>query len=124
MTQPCRPMRDALRAVVVGAAILVAGCASLRDHGKPATIPAPPLQLVSASNVDLPRDCPVRGGAVYRTNFVVQGDGRVADIQPEPAPACVQAALAEWLRGARYAPPGEAVATQIDWMSVSARHHN
>jgi hypothetical protein len=124
MLQSCRPMRNAVRAVVISAGILTAGCASLRDHGTPADIPVPPLRLVSASNVDLPRDCEVRGGAVYRTNFVVQGDGRVADIQPEPAPACVQAALDEWLHGAQFAPRGEAVATQIDWMSVSAGHRH
>ena len=98
MPQPCRPMRDALRALVVSAAILAAGCASLPDHGMAAEIPPAPLRLVSASNVDLPRDCRVRGGAVYRTNFVVHGDGRVADIQPEPAPACLQAALANQVR--------------------------
>lgn len=124
MTQPCRPIRDVLLGVVVGAGILAAGCASLRDQGMPAEIPPAPLRLVSASNVDLPRDCPVRGGAVYRTNFVVHGDGRVADIQPEPAPACLQAALSEWLHGVQFAPPGEAVATQIDWMSVTARHRH
>jgi hypothetical protein len=124
MPQPCRPMRDAVHAVVVGAGILAAGCASLRDHGMTAEIPPAPLRLVSASDVELPRDCQVRGGAVYRTNFVVHGDGRIADIQPEPAPACLQAALAEWLHGVEFAPPGEAVVTQIDWMSVSAGHRH
>jgi hypothetical protein len=124
MTQPCRPMRAALRVGLVSAGILAAGCASLRDHGMAAEIPPAPLRLVSASDVELPRGCQVRGGVVYRTNFVVHGDGRVADIQPEPAPACLQAALAEWLHGVQFAPPGEAVPTQIDWMSVSARHGN
>lgn len=124
MLQPCRPMGVAVSAVVATAAILAAGCALLGDHAVPAGIPLPPLQLVSAGNLELPRDCAVPDGVVYRTNFVVQGDGRVADIQPEPAPACLQAALAAWLHLARYAPPGAAVATTMDWMAVSARRSN
>lgn len=124
MLKPRRSMPDALVAVVALAGGLAAGCASLPDHGKPAAIPPPPLRLVSAGNLELPRDCDVRDGVVYRTSFVVQSDGRVADIRPEPAPACVRAAVSEWLGGVRYAPPGEAVATAIDWMSVSARRIN
>ena len=89
-----------------------------------AEVPPLPLQLVSAGNLDLPSDCAVRDGVVYRTNFVVDSDGRVADIRPEPAPACLRTALADWLHGVRYAPPGEAVATAIDWMSVSAPRVN
>ena len=65
--------------------------------------------------------CEVRDGVVYRTNFVVQGDGRVADIRPEPAPACFRAAFAEWLRTVQYAPPGKAVPTTIDWMFIACQ---
>jgi hypothetical protein len=84
----------------------------------------PPLRLVSAGSLEMPRDCEVRDGVVYRTHFVVQGDGRVVDIRPEPAPDCVRAVLGEWLSGFRYSPPGEAVSTTIDWMHVSARRGN
>lgn len=124
MPEPGRPMHDASRAMIAIAGILAAGCASIGDHGMPADIPPPPLRLVTAGNLDLPRACEVRDGVVYRTNFVVQGDGHVGDIRPEPAPACLQAALAGWLRSVRYAPPGQAVPTAIDWMSVSARRGN
>ena len=116
-----RSTRDAFRAMVAVSTIVVAGCASVGERGPPAGNPPPPLQLVSAGNLKLPRDCDVRDGVVYRMNFVVQGDGRVADIRTDPAPACLGAALTEWLNGVRYAPPGEAVPTAIDWMSVSAR---
>jgi hypothetical protein len=122
--QVCRPARDSIRALVAIAGSVVAGCASTGDHGTPAGIPPPPLQLVSAGDLELPRSCEVHDGVVYRTNFVVQSDGRVADIRPDPAPACLRAALTDWLRGVRYAPPGEAVPTAIDWMSVSARRVN
>jgi hypothetical protein len=102
-------MRSAILAVIVGAGTLAAGCASLREQVMPAQVPPPPLRLVSAGSLELPRGCEVRDGVVYRTRFVVQGDGRVAEIRPEPAPACVRAGLAEWLNGFQYAPPGEAV---------------
>lgn len=124
MNHACRPTRDAFRAMVAISGIVVAGCASIGDHGTTAGIPPPPLQLVSAGDLELPGDCAVRDGVVYRTNFVVQSDGRVADIRPDPAPACLRAALTEWLNGVRYAPPGEAIPTAIDWMSVSARRVN
>lgn len=103
------------------AAILASGCASLPDHGTPTQIPPPPLQFLSAGDLELPSDCRVPDGVVYRTNFVVGSDGRVADIHPEPAPACLQTTLAAWLGTVQYAPPGEAVTTTIDWMRVTAR---
>ena len=121
MNQARQPTRDAFRAMVAISGIVVAGCASIGEQGTPAGIPPPPLQLVSAGDLKLPSDCAVRDGVVYRTNFVVQGDGHVADIRPDPAPACLRAALTEWLNGVSYAPPGEAIPTAIDWMSVSAR---
>jgi hypothetical protein len=124
VTQPYRPMRGALRAALAVAGILAAACTSIRDRGAPAGAPAPPLQLVSAGDLALPRDCQVPDGVVYRTYFVVQVDGRVGDIRPDPAPACLQAALAQWLGSARYAPAAEAVPTAMDWISVSARRIN
>jgi hypothetical protein len=121
VNQTHRPTRDAFRALVAMSGIVVAGCASIGERGTHAGIPPPPLRLVSAGDLKLPSDCDVRDGVVYRTNFVVQGDGRVAHIRPDPAPACLRAALTEWLNGVSYAPPGEAIPTAIDWMSVSAR---
>jgi hypothetical protein len=117
-------MRSAILAVIVGAGTLAAGCASLPDQDMAADIPAAPLQLVSAGSLELPRGCEVRDGVVYRAHFVVQADGRVADIRPEPATECVRAGLAEWLNGFQYAPPGEAVSATIDWMRVSAGRGN
>jgi hypothetical protein len=121
VNQTHRPTHHAFRALAALSGIVVAGCASMGERGTPADIPPPPLQLVSAGDLTLPSDCDVRDGVVYRTSFVVQDDGRVADIRADPAPACFLAAITEWLDGVRYAPPGEAIATAIDWMSVSAR---
>jgi hypothetical protein len=121
VNQGRRATRDLFRTMAAISGIVVAGCASIGEKGAPVGIPPPPLQIVSAGDLKLPSDCVVRDGIVYRTNFVVQGDGRVADIRPDPAPACVRAALAAWLEGVTYAPPGEAVPTAIDWMAVSAR---
>ena len=124
MNHACRTTRHAFRAIVAISGIVVTGCASIGERGTRAGIPPPPLQLVSAGDLQLPRDCAVRDGVVYRLNFVVLSDGRVADIRPDPAPACLRAALTDWLNGARYAPPGEAIPSAIDWMSVSARRVN
>lgn len=120
MNQTRSPPRDAFRALVAMWGIVVAGCASIGERGIHGGIPPPPLQLVSSGDLELPGDCDVRDVVVYRTNFVVQDDGHVADIRADPAPACLQAAITEWLNGVRYAPPGEAIPTVIDWMSVSA----
>lgn len=109
------------RGMIAIAATLIAGCASMDERGATANLPPPPLQLVSAGELKIANDCQVRDGTVYRTNFVVDRDGRVTDIQPEPAPACLQTALTAWLHTARYAPPGTPVTTAIDWMGVSAR---
>jgi len=107
--------------MVAVAAILASGCASIPDHGTPPDVPPPPLQLIAAGTLELPRTCELRDGVVYRTDFVVQSDGRVADIRPEPAPACLQTALTAWVNSFQYSPPGETVPTVIDWMAVSAK---
>lgn len=109
------------RVFVAFAAIVVAGCASVRDQGMPASVPAPPVRLIAAGELELPGGCEFVDGVPYRSEFVVQGDGRVVDIRPGPAPACLQAALADWLASFQYAPPGEAVATTFDWMAVTGR---
>jgi hypothetical protein len=121
LRQPYRSARNALPVVLTVAEVMASGCASLSEHKTPASLPPPPLQLISAGDLELPRDCRVRDGVVYRTNFVVGSDGRVAAIHPEPAPACLQTTLATWLGTIQYAPPGKAVATTIDWMGVTAR---
>ena len=109
------------RAFVTFAAIVVAGCVSVPDQGMPVGVPAPPVRLIAAGDLKLPGGCEFLDGVLYRSEFVVQGDGRVVDIRPGPAPACLQAALADWLGSFQYAPPGEAVATTFDWMAVTAR---
>ena len=99
--------------------LLMAGCATQRP---PVASPPPsPLQLLSAGPLEIPDDCAIHSGRMYRTSYRVQDDGHVADVAPDPAPACLQQALTAWISGFRYAPPGEPVATVIDWMAVTAR---
>jgi len=105
---------------LVVAAASVAGCAT-QGHPPAVSIPPSPLQLLSADSLQLPQDCNVRSGVMYRTSYVVQADGHVADVQADPAPACLQAALTGWVGSLRYAPPGEPVPTVMDWMVVTAR---
>jgi hypothetical protein len=106
-------------AVIVVAILLVAGCTSTPER-EGAAPPAPELQLIRTGPLDIPADCAVSGGAVYRTNFVVQSDGRVSEARTDPAPECLQRALVAWIEGAQYAPPGRAVPATVDWMLVSA----
>ncbi|HEX7374630.1 MAG TPA: hypothetical protein VF277_06620 [Steroidobacteraceae bacterium] len=103
------------------ALLLAAGCATQRPPAVSAGIPPPPPQLVTAGTPEVPGDCSFRSGRAYRTSYRVQGDGRVDDVVPGPAPACLQLALANWVRGFQYVPPGEPVAAVIDWMGVSGR---
>ena len=95
---------------------LLSGCAT---QAPPAHLPPPPLQLLSSGRLEIADDCTVRSGVMYRTSYVVQGDGRVADVQPPHAPACLRSALTQWVDTFQYAPPGEPVATVVDWMGVS-----
>ena len=113
-------VRNGWGVALVVAAASMAGCAT-QGHPPAASIPPPPLQLLSADPLQLPQDCDVRSGVMYRTSYVVQADGHVADVQAEPAPACLQAALTGWVGSLKYAPPGEPVPTVMDWMVVTAR---
>lgn len=108
--------RSAVAAVTGG--LLLAGCAS-SPPGRPAP-PAPEPALLSAGTLALPRDCRPAPGAVYRTNFVVQPDGRVASITSESGSDCAHAALRDWVSTFRYGPVPEATASTLDWVLVSA----
>lgn len=113
--------RSASLALITAPWLLMAGCATQHAPAGPAGIPLPPLQLVTVGTLAVPGDCAFRSGRVYRTNYRVESDGHVADVAPDPAPACLQLALTDWVSGFRYAPPGEPVTTVIDWMGVSGR---
>jgi hypothetical protein len=113
-------VRNIRGVALVAAAAVMAGCAT-QGHPPAASIPTPTLQLLSSDPLQLPKDCDVRGGVVYRTSYVVQADGHVADVQAEPAPVCLQSALTGWVGSLKYAPPGEPVPTVLDWMVVTGR---
>jgi hypothetical protein len=100
---------------------LMAGCATQRAPEVPAVVAPPSLQLIAAGKLEVPRDCAFRSGRVYRTRYQVRSDGRVEGVAPDPAPACLQAALADWVGGFQYVAPGEPVASVIDWMGVSGK---
>jgi hypothetical protein len=96
---------------------LLGGCATIAPSPAPV---APPVQLVSAGPLELPPGCEPSRGVVYRTGFVVQGDGSVSGAHSPSGEGCVQQALRSWVSSFRYQPPGAAVPVVIDWMPVSA----
>jgi hypothetical protein len=98
--------------------LALGGCASLT---RPAVSPPePPLTLLSAGPLELPTDCEPADGRVYRTNFIVEIDGRVTGARSESGEGCVQQALRTWVSSFRYAPVGAAKPTVIDWLAVTA----
>lgn len=103
-------------AVALAAGLLLGGCVSTRV----ASPPAPELQLLEAGTLLLPPGCEPERGAVYRTAFVVQTDGRVEAVATESGSGCVQEALCQWVATLRYRPVAKPTATVLDWMSVTA----
>jgi hypothetical protein len=93
-----------------------AGCASTTP-----SVPVAPLELVDLAPVVLPLDCEPRRGVVYRTAFVVQPDGSVAQVAAQSGTGCVQQALQDWVATFRYRPVAEPTPTVIDWIAVTAR---
>ncbi len=93
----------------------------------PAVAPAPPapeLQLLGAAELAMPRGCEATPGAVYRTHFNVQPDGRVSDAASESGDGCVQQALRTWVTTFSYAPLRETTPVAFDWMIVTAARNN
>lgn len=103
-------------AVALAASLLLAGCVSSRV-GSP---PAPELQLLEAGTLEIPPGCEPAGGAVYRTAYVVQPDGRVDTVAAESGEGCVQDALRQWVSTFRYRPVDVPTAAVLDWMGVTA----
>jgi hypothetical protein len=100
---------------------LVSGCVA------PSLAPAPPvpeLQLLGAAELAIPRGCEATSGAVYRTHFNVQPDGRVSDVAAESGDGCVQQALRTWVTTFNYAPLQEAIPVAFDWMIVTAARND
>lgn len=117
-TAPRAPV-GALAGAVLLSAVLVAGCVSPGVQA-PAVTVTPELELLSAGRLDLPGECRPPAGAVYRARFVVLPDGRVAAVEPEPGPRCIQEALSRWVKGFRYRPLAAPASATIDWMAVEA----
>jgi hypothetical protein len=97
--------------------VLLAACSTTPQHATP---PAPPLVLLDAGALALPRDCEPAPGKVYRTGYTVQADGSVADPTAQSGSGCIQDALRDWVSTFRYRPPGVATTTVIDWLAVTA----
>jgi hypothetical protein len=106
----------------IAAAIALAGCATAPSVQRST---APELKLLSAETLSIPRECELSGGAIYRTSYTVQRDGKVEGIastgEPPAAQDCVQQALADWIATFRYAPVAEPTPAVIDWMATVAR---
>jgi hypothetical protein len=112
------PGRHVIGFALTGALMLMGGCVT-RDVQEPSP-PAPPLQLLDAGRFEIPRGCEPAHGAVYRTRYRVQPDGRVVDAASESGDGCVQDALRRWVSTYEYRPPGESTSTVIDWIAVTA----
>ena len=117
----CFPMPVGDRARLCGGVslfvLLVTGCMST---GTAPPAPTPELQLLSAATLDLPQGCEAGQGAIYRTSFTVQPDGRVTHAASASGDGCVQDALRRWVSTFRYQPVGKEVPAVIDWMNVTA----
>jgi hypothetical protein len=103
---------------VVGA-VLLAACATT-PREPPSGVPAVSPQLLSTGLLHLPDGCEAAHGAVYRTTFVVQPDGRVEDAASDSGDGCVQAALRAWVATFVYRADGIAAPVALDWMEVTA----
>ena len=97
--------------------LVLGGCAS---HVREATPPPSPLELLSAGPLELPAGCEPEDGTVYRTGFVVEGDGGVTQPTSQSGEGCVQRSLRTWVTSFRYAPIGAAMPVVIDWIAVTA----
>jgi len=86
--------------------------------------PAPELQLIGAAELAMPRGCEATPGAMYRTHFNVQPDGRVSDAVSESGDGCVQQTLRTWVTTFSYAPLRETTPVAFDWMVVTAARSN
>jgi len=105
--------------VLAGAMLAVAGCASLTSE-RAAPPPPPPLQLLGAEALELPTGCEPVSGQVYRTNYVVQADGRVTDTASGGGDGCIEQALRAWVSSFRYSPIDAEMPVVIDWIAVTA----
>jgi hypothetical protein len=117
-----RPRTGYLRLLLATLGLsLVAGCVA------PTLAPAPPnpeLQLLGAAELAIPRGCEARPGAVYRTHFNVQPDGRVTDAAAASGNGCVQEALRAWVTTFSYAPLADTTPVAFDWMIVTAARND
>ena len=115
------PMRTVLcsinrsRILLMLAAVVLTACQTTPIDAPP----QPELQLVQSIPLELASDCSASGS--FAVAFVVAPTGRAIDVKPADAPVCVQQALTAWVESFRYAPPGRAIPTTIEWMMVSAK---
>lgn len=110
---------DSMRALaaVLAAGLLLGGCVATSVTPPP----APEPQLLEAGTLQLPPGCEPARGAVYRTAFVVQPDGRVEAVASESGSGCVQEALRQWVATFQYQPVTAPTAAVLDWMGVTAK---
>jgi len=116
------PARYGTNIVLAAALLVMAGCVSSPTDQRPAAQPraAPEPLLLNTGPLDIPADCRPASGAVYRTSYQVQPDGRVAGAASESGEGCMQDALRHWVSTFEYRPPGSSMPTVLDWMAVTA----
>ena len=109
--------RDALWVAVT---LCVGALSACTGPVSTARTPAPDLQLLESSSLQLAGDCQPRAGEVYRAEFEVRPDGRVDNIRMTGDAACANEALEKWVASFRYNPRSAKVETVVDWMLVEA----
>jgi hypothetical protein len=104
-------------AVLVFAALAGCSASPMRDR---AAVERPP-ELLASGVLELPADCAVAPGAVYRTRYVVSEGGEVEQVASAEGPPCVQSALTRWVSTFRYAPGSAPANSTVDWMVTVAQ---
>jgi hypothetical protein len=106
-----------LRAAALGIALQgLAACSLVAPRVAP---PPPSLELVQSNAVELAPECVPT--ASMQVSFTVERSGETSNIQPSSGPACVQAALADWVRSFRYSPIAASTTGSVEWLLVTAK---
>ena len=113
---PQMSFRNSVAVLVVAA---LAGCSSSPLRGR-AAVERPP-ELLSSGVLELPADCAVAPGTVYRTRYLVGEGGEVEQVASAEGPPCVQSALTRWVSTFRYAPGSAPANSTVDWMVTVAQ---
>lgn len=105
--------------VALTGVLLVAGCVSSTIRTPPTQPPVAAPRLLDTGPLEIPNGCEPRPGAMYRTSYIVEPDGRVSGAVSESGDGCMQLALRQWVATFAYQPTSQPTPTVFDWMCVT-----